>query len=104
MPLNYRFGEITIQMKIHKFLVYVMALTLPLTALTACGDVDNSLNNASTQSSVKSNPSTPTPVSEKSLYEHGPDVITLMDEMLMVNKEAQQKQGKGSQPRRYSVQ
>lgn len=65
-------------MKRYKFLTYLFAGVLALN-LTACsGKTDLSSTNVSTPTDAP----TATPVSEKSLYAHGLDIISMMDEMI----------------------
>ncbi len=68
-------------MKRYKLLAYILAGALIL-SLTACsGEVDMSATTVTTNSTPTSAP-TITPAPEKSLYEHGLDIIAMMDEMI----------------------
>lgn len=68
-------------MKRHKVTACILMLTTFLT-LTACGgEVDLSSTNVITNNPPTLAP-TATPAVEKSLYEHGLDIISMMDEMI----------------------
>ena len=68
-------------MKRYKFLAHILAGALVL-SLTACGgEVDMSSTSVTTNSTPTSAP-TAIPAPEKSLYEHGLDIIAMMDEMI----------------------
>lgn len=65
-------------MKRYKFLTYILTSALVL-SLTACGgEADPAATNVTTPNSTTS----ATPAPEKSLYEHGLDIIAMMDEMI----------------------
>ncbi|MBQ9141370.1 MAG: hypothetical protein IJX63_06190 [Lachnospiraceae bacterium] len=68
-------------MKKHKVTACILALTT-LLSITGCGgEVDMSSTGVTTNSTPTSAP-TATPAPEKSLYEHGLDMIDMMDEMI----------------------
>lgn len=68
-------------MKKQKITACILALTT-LLSITACGgEVDMSSTSVTTNTTPTSAP-TATPAPEKSLYEHGLDLIAMMDEMI----------------------
>lgn len=70
-------------MKRRKLLTYLLLFTMTI-SMTACGkDTEPSTAEVTTTGNTATEaPATAAPIAEKSLYEHGLEIITLMDEML----------------------